>query len=102
MKRKMSRNKRKQPKSVLRLPDLEVARTSFYRVSRAQTPNAGIATPSMNLSIGTVRSLAWHSTGLWSFGTGAFWSPGYSLQARLTSGSALCGAWPTKPPIVVS
>jgi hypothetical protein len=31
MKRKMSRNKRKQPKSVLRLPDLEVARTSVLQ-----------------------------------------------------------------------
>jgi site-specific recombinase XerD len=63
MKRKShSRTKRTTTKSVLRLPDLEHAKSAVLNSLTSPDAQRVIVTPSMNSSTGIVRNRAWHST----------------------------------------
>jgi hypothetical protein len=72
---KALRSKRKKPKSVLRLPDLEIARTAVLQSLTSPDSQPATVTPWMSLSIGTVPNPALPSIRrLWS-GTGITSSP---------------------------
>ena len=96
-----SRVNRKKAKTVLRLPDLEHAKAAVLNSLTSATPSAGIVMPSTSSLTGIALSPVWHSIASWSYGTGAIWNPGNSLQELSTSAWALCGGSRTKLPIAV-
>ena len=99
MKRKShSRTKRTTTKSVLRLPDLEHAKSAVLNSLTSPDAQRVIVTPSMNSSTGIVRNHAWHSTGWWSCVIGLISnlvsSQSQDTTAKVTGGGTVL-AWPT-------
>lgn len=98
MRQKWNRNRRNnRPKRVLRLLDLEHARTA----SAAPSHSVGIGTRSTSSSTGTAPSRGWRSIALWCFGIEVTWNPVDWLPGRLTFGWEPFGGWPTRRQIAV-
>ncbi|MCU1336498.1 MAG: hypothetical protein JWO19_2079 [Bryobacterales bacterium] len=59
------RKKKRPPKRVLALPDLEQSKQLYSIPSRQKAVSAAMIAPSRILSIGTVQNRASHSTSAW-------------------------------------
>jgi hypothetical protein len=70
------RVKRSHAKSILRLPDLEVAMPRLLIAFRAPMPSVAIATQSTNSLTGTAANRDYRSARPWWSGTGCTWNRG--------------------------
>ena len=94
------RKKKKSPKRVLALPDLEQAKCAVLNTLTSKSSQRTYDHDILpNSSSGTVRSRAWPSTEQSFFDTGSVSNKDNSPHQRSTCASRLSGGLPTKPPI---
>ena len=96
------RNKRTTTKSVLRLPDLEHAKTAVLNSLTSRDAQGVIVMQSMSSSTGIARNRGWRSIELWSCVIALIWNPVSSRPAPSISVLAQCGALRTKLPTAAS
>jgi integrase len=85
MKRKSRSGKRSHAKTILRLPDLEVAKTAVINSLSCPVLNAAIGMQSMNSLTGIARSCDYRSARQWWSDTECIRNHGDSRQAQSTS-----------------
>lgn len=97
-----SKRTRPKPKTVLRLPDLDQAKSAVLNSLTSADAQRGIGTRLMNLWSGTARSPGSRSAERLSSAIGFTSNLATSLQGQSIFAWAPCVAWPTRPPIVGS
>ena len=103
MSRKHSRKRTHlKPKAVLRLPDLDQAKSAVLNSLTSSDAQRGTDTSLMNSCNGTARSLGSLSAGLLSSGIGFISNLDTSPQGQSIYAWEPCAAWPTRLPIVAS
>lgn len=85
-------------KTILRLPDLDIAKAASSIAFHAPMHNVAIVTQSTNLSNGTAPNRDYRSASLWSSDTECIWNRGIWRLAPSTSVSVRCAALRTKRP----
>ena len=99
--KQLAKAKRRVPKTVLRLPDLDQAKSAVLNSLSSTTLNEATGTRSRSSSNGTARSLGSRSARLLSFDIAYTWNLGIWRPASSTFAWARCAASPTKRPTAV-
>ena len=94
-----SRNKKKSPKRVLALLDLEQAKSAVLNTLTSKSSQQTYDHAITEFSNGTVQSRAWHSIEPLFLDTGLVSNKDNSPRQPSTCASRLSGGLPTKPPI---
>ena len=101
MAKKLGKAKRRVPKTVLRLPDLDQVKSAVLNSLSSIDAQRGTGTPSRNSLSGTARSRGSRSARPWSSGIAYTSNLGSWRPARSTFASARCAASLTKLPTAV-
>ena len=100
--KRSSKRKHPKPKAILRLPDLDQAKSAVLNSLTSADASEGTGTRLMNSWNGTARSLGSLSAGLLSSGIGFISNLNTSPQGQSICAWVPCAAWPMRLPIVAS
>ena len=98
----LSRKARTVPKTVLRLPDLDQAKSAVLNSLSSQDAQRGYRHVWRSSLSGPARSRDCRSARRLSCGVACAWNPGSLHPEQWTCGSGPCGGSRRKPPIAVS